>query len=72
MNTFFITVTDATDGKTILIRGDLIFKVEECEPSFHRTNRRIVFVEGKSEYVTDTIEDIITKLEGATCTRVSQ
>ena len=31
MGVFFIKVTDAFNSKEMLIRGDLIFKIEEAE-----------------------------------------
>lgn len=54
---FFIKVTDARTDKTILIRGDLIFKVEEVT---YKENdvRHILFVDGASEYCLEDIEVI--------------
>lgn len=65
MDMFFIKVTDATNGKEMLIRGDLIFKIEEWEAGNPaRQMRHITFVDGESEYVTDTMDDLISTLIG--------
>lgn len=62
---FFIKVTDAANGHEMLIRGDLIFKIEEWESgSPIRQIRRITFVDGESEYVTDTMDELIDTLAG--------
>jgi hypothetical protein len=67
MDMFFIKVTDALTGKEMIIRGDLIFKIEETV----RTGaqglmkiRHIQFVDGASEYVTDTMDELIETLVG--------
>lgn len=54
---FFIKVTDVITNKNILIRGDLIFKVEEA---IYRENEvsHILFVDGASEYCLEDIERI--------------
>lgn len=57
---FFIKVTDATTNKDMVIRGDLIFKIEEWEKYDYSNNmRRITFVDGEVEFVTDTLDDLI-------------
>ena len=65
MGVFFIKVTDAFNNKEMLIRGDLIFKIEETERMGSKglmKVRHIQFVDGASEYVTDTIDDLIGTL----------
>ena len=62
MDMFFIKVTDALTGKEMLIRGDLIFKIEE--KTYNKDVRHILFVDGDSEYVTDTMDDLIETLVG--------
>ena len=67
MNVFFIKVTDAFNNKEMLIRGDLIFKIEETERIGAKglmKVRHIQFVDGASEYVTDTMGDLIGTLVG--------
>ena len=54
---FFIKVTDALTGKEMLIRGDLIFKIEEKTYN-DKEVRHILFEDGDSEYVTDTMDDL--------------
>lgn len=63
MDMFFIKVTDALTDKEMLIRGDLIFKIEEKTYN-NKEMRHIVFVDGDSEYVTDTMDDLIETLVG--------
>ena len=63
MDMFFIKVTDALTDKEMLIRGDLIFKIEEKTHN-EKEIRHILFVDGDSEYVTDTIDDLIETLVG--------
>lgn len=63
MDMFFIKVTDALTDKEMLIRGDLIFKIEEKTYN-DKEIRHILFVDGGSEYVTDTIDDLIETLVG--------
>jgi len=63
MDMFFIKVTDALTDKEMLIRGDLIFKIEEKTYN-NKEMRHIVFVDGDSEYVTDTMDDLIATLVG--------
>lgn len=60
---FFIKVTDALTGKEMLIRGDLIFKIEEKTYN-DKEVRHILFEDGDSEYVTDTMDDLIETLVG--------
>lgn len=67
MEMFFIKVTDALTDKEMLIRGDLIFKIEEKERMGAKglmKMRHIQFVDGASEYVTDTMDDLIDTLVG--------
>ena len=67
MGVFFIKVTDAFNNKEMLIRGDLIFKIEETERMGAKglmKVRHIQFVDGASEYVTDTMGDLIDTLVG--------
>ena len=67
MEMFFIKVTDALTDKEMLIRGDLIFKIEEKERMGAKDlmkMRHIHFVDGASEYVTDTMADRIDTLVG--------
>lgn len=67
MDVFFIKVTDAFNNKEMLIRGDLIFKIEEEERMGAKGTmkvRHIQFVDGESEYVTDTMGDLIDTLVG--------
>lgn len=67
MNVFFIKVTDASNSNEMLIRGDLIFKIEEKERMGDKglmKVRHIQFVDGASKYVTDTIDDLIGTLVG--------
>ena len=63
MDIFFIKVTDALTDKEMLIRGDLIFKIEEKTYN-NKEVRYILFEDGYSEYVTDTMEDLIEMLVG--------
>lgn len=63
MEMFFIKVTDALTGKKMIIRGDLIFKIEETTYNWKEV-RRIMFVNGDSEYVIDTLDDLIKTLVG--------
>lgn len=63
MEMFFIKVTDALTGKKMIIRGDLIFKIEETTYNWKEV-RRIMFVNGDSEYVIDTLDDLIKALVG--------
>ena len=63
MDMFFIKVTDALTDKEMLIRGDLIFKIEEKTYN-HKEVRHILFEDGDSEYVTDTMDDLIETLVG--------
>lgn len=63
MEMFFIKVTDALTGKKMIIRGDLIFKIEETTYNWKEA-RRIMFVNGDSEYVIDTLDDLIKTLVG--------
>ena len=63
MDMFFIKVTDALTDKEMLIRGDLIFKIEEKTYN-NKEVRHILFVDGDSEYVTDTMDDLIATLVG--------
>ena len=60
---FFIKVTDALTGKEMLIRGDLIFKIEEKTYN-NKEIRHIMFEDGAAEYVTDTMDDLIETLVG--------
>ena len=67
MGVFFIKVTDAFNSKEMLIRGDLIFKIEEKEQMGAKglmKVRHIQFVDGASEYVIDTMGDLIDTLVG--------
>lgn len=57
---FFIKTTDATTGKDMLIRGDLIFKIEEDSSM---GTRCITFSNGNIEYVLDTMEELIQALK---------
>ena len=63
MDMFFIKVTDALTDKEMLIRGDLIFKIEEKTYN-NKEVRYILFEDGYSEYVTDTMDDLIETLVG--------
>lgn len=63
MEMFFIKVTDALTGKKMLIRGDLIFKIEERTYN-EKEVRHIMFEDGYSEYVADTMDDLIHTLVG--------
>ena len=63
MEMFFIKVTDALTNKEMLIRGDLIFKIEEKTYN-DKEVRHILFEDGDSEYVTDTMDDLIETLVG--------
>lgn len=63
MEMFFIKVTDALTGKKMLIRGDLIFKIEE-KTYKEKKVRHILFEDGDSEYVADTMDDLIETLVG--------
>ena len=63
MDMFFIKVTDALTDKEMLVRGDLIFKIEEKTYN-NKEIRHILFVDGDSEYVTDTMDDLIETLVG--------
>lgn len=63
MDMFFIKVTDALTDKEMLIRGDLIFKIEEKTYN-DKEVRYILFEDGYSEYVTDTMDDLIETLVG--------
>ena len=63
MDMFFIKVTDALTDKEMLIRGDLIFKIEEKTYN-NKEVRHILFEDGDSEYVTDTMDDLIETLVG--------
>ena len=63
MDMFFIKVTDALTGGEMLIRGDLIFKIEE--KTYHEKKvRHIMFEDGYSEYVLQTLEEIHTLIQG--------
>lgn len=80
----FIKVKDAIDNHQMLIRADLIFKIEEADMIFEfndlefdeaektlpreqtRAARRIVFTNGESEYVSDTMDELIDALIGDT------
>ena len=67
MDIFFIKVTDALTDKEMLIRGDLIFKIEEKERMGSNglmKIRHIQFIDGASEYVTDTMDDLLETLVG--------
>lgn len=63
MEMFFIKVTDALTGKQMLLRGDLIFKIEETTYSGKEV-RHIMFEDGYSEYVNDTMDELIETLIG--------
>lgn len=63
MDMFFIKVTDALTNKEMLIRGDLIFKIEEKTYN-EKEVRHIMFEDGYSEYVTDTMDELIETLVG--------
>ena len=63
MDMFFIKVTDALTDKEMLIRGDLIFKIEEKTYN-NKEVRHILFEDGDSEYVTDTMDNLIETLVG--------
>lgn len=63
MDMFFIKVTDALTDKEMLIRGDLIFKIEEKTYN-NKEVRHILFEDGDSEYVTDTMDELIETLVG--------
>ena len=63
MDMFFIKVTCALTNKEMLIRGDLIFKIEEKTYN-NQEVRHIMFEDGYSEYVTDTLDDLIHTLVG--------
>lgn len=63
MDMFFIKVTDVLTSKEMLIRGDLIFKIEE-KTYKEKEVRHIVFEDGTSEYVTDTMDELIETLVG--------
>ena len=63
MEMFFIKVTDALTGKQMLIRGDLIFKIEEKTYN-EKEVRHIMFDDGYSEYVNDTMDELIETLVG--------
>ncbi len=63
MDMFFIKVTCALTNKEMLIRGDLIFKIEEKTYN-NQEVRHIMFEDGYSEYVTDTMDDLIHTLVG--------
>lgn len=63
MEMFFIKVTCALTNKPMLIRGDLIFKIEEKTHN-EKEVRYIMFEDGYSEYVTDTMDDLIHTLIG--------
>lgn len=63
MDMFFIKVTDALTNKEMLIRGDLIFKIEEKTYN-EKEVRHIMFEDGYSEYVTDTMDELIATLVG--------
>ena len=63
MEMFFIKVTDALTGKQMLLRGDLIFKIEEKTHN-EKEVRHIMFEDGYSEYVNDTMDELIETLVG--------
>lgn len=65
MKMFFIKVTCALTNKPMLLRGDLVFKIEETTHNGKEV-RHIMFEDGYSEYVTDTMDDLIHTLVGGT------
>lgn len=64
MDMFFIKVTDAISNNEMLIRGDLVFKIEEYYSDTYGNQRRIQFMDGSTEYVKDTMQDLINSLVG--------
>lgn len=60
---FFIKVTDAMTGNEMVIRGDLIFKIEEFTDTITSNKIRLItFTNQETEYVKDTIEELIMGL----------
>jgi hypothetical protein len=55
----FIVVTDAITNKIMTIRADLIFKIEESQSSSGRNVRMITFQDGQTEFVTNSMLDLL-------------
>lgn len=59
----FILVRDAITHTIMTIRADLIFKIEESTDSKKRDVRMITFMDGKTEFVTDSMIDLIEAVQ---------
>lgn len=61
MEPLFLKCTDAINQKEIVLRADLIFKIEECT-EISIECRRIQFIDGACEYVMDTMSELLDAL----------
>lgn len=51
--------TDALTGNQIVLRADLIFKIEEYTNEAGPSCRRIQFIDGAVEYIADTMNELL-------------
>lgn len=51
--------TDALTGNQIVLRADLIFKIEEYTNEAGLSCRRIQFIDGSVEYIADTMNELL-------------
>lgn len=56
-----IIVKDATTGKFMTVRADQIFKIEESESSSNHDIRMITFLNGETEFVTNSMMDLLSR-----------
>lgn len=71
MDATFIQLTDALTGLPIIVRADLIFKIEYYKDIFNplldNCDKRVcvvTFTNDKIEYVTDEMDEILDALSG--------